>query len=101
LKKLLEHEVEEEENVILQCLRLIVNNNYLQSKSLNSIEVLGVEGDDGDVNDDYSEAESDRNGHKEVDIEDGEDVDLNDEIEIVDSILEHKRHVEDEEYVCQ
>jgi hypothetical protein len=54
LKKLLEHEVEEEENIILQCLRLILNNNYLQPKPMNpSIEVLGAEGEDGDVNDDY------------------------------------------------
>jgi len=83
LKKLLEHEVEEEENIILQCLRLILNNNYLQPKPMNpSIEVLGAEGEDGDVNDDYA-AESDYS-HKEVDIEDGEDVDLNDEIQIAD-----------------
>jgi Nuclear fragile X mental retardation-interacting protein 1 (NUFIP1)/Zinc finger domain/Zinc finger C-x8-C-x5-C-x3-H type (and similar) len=30
LRNLLLHEVEEEENILLQCLRLIVSNNYLQ-----------------------------------------------------------------------
>ena len=34
LRNLLLHEVEAEENILLQCLRLIVTNNYLQPTKL-------------------------------------------------------------------
>ena len=37
LRNLLLHEVQEEENILLQCLRLIVRNNYLQPGNLSEV----------------------------------------------------------------
>jgi hypothetical protein len=109
LKKLLEHEVEGEENIILQCLRLIVNNNYLQPKCTKSIEVVDIEdGEDVDLIDDPLIDDPDTRL----------DPDIRVEIEVetpvsgcpntgvvpgikIDGIEEDKVCVKDEEYVCQ